>query len=134
MCHLILLMPVLSLPVFWLLPISQALPIYMIIAFVSGLLYWLIARALVRQPATGSESLVGAAAEVVSKLRPGDHAGYLVRSGGELWSADSPDPLQTGETVSITAVDGVRLIVGRGSDPNIPAEDSGRKANEWYCH
>ena len=36
MCHLILLMPILALPIFWLMPLNLAIPIYIIIALMSG--------------------------------------------------------------------------------------------------
>ena len=115
MCHLLLLMPVLALPIFWLMPLSRAMPIYIVIAVISGLLYWLIVRSMRKRPKTGGESLIGAEAEVVSKLSPGDHAQYLVRCQGELWGARCPDIVQPGETVNITAVDGIRLVVERRS-------------------
>jgi membrane protein implicated in regulation of membrane protease activity len=134
MCHLILLMPVVALPIFWLMPLNLAIPIYMIIGLIAGFLYWLIAKSMRKQPETGSESLIGAAGEVVSKLGPGDHAKYLVRSQGELWSANSPDLLQTGETVSIAAVDGIRLIVRRNGNPVASTEDSVRKVDERHRH
>ncbi len=115
MCHLILLMPVLALPIFWLMPLSRAMPIYIVIAVVSGLLYWLIVRSMRKRPETGGESLIGAEAEVVSRLSPGDHAQYLVRCRGELWTALCPDAVQPGDTVSISALDGIRLVVERRS-------------------
>jgi len=127
-------MPVLALPIFWLMPPNMAIPIYIIIALISGLLYWLIAKSMRKQPETGSESLIGAAGEVVSKLTPRDHAEYLVRSQGELWSANSPDILQAGETVSIATVDGIRLIVRRNGNPIASTEGSVRKADEQHCH
>lgn len=134
MCHLILLMPVLALPIFWLMPLNLAIPIYMIIGLITGFLYWLIAKSMGKQPATGSESLIGAAGEVVSKLGPGNHAKYLVRSQGELWSANSPDLLRTGETVSIAAVDGIRLVVRRNGNPVASTKEAVGKANERHCH
>jgi len=115
-------------------PLNLAIPIYVIIGLITGFFYWLIAKSMGKQPETGSESLIGAAGEVVSKLGPGDHAKYLVRSQGELWSAYSPDPLQTGETVSVEAVDGIRLVVRRNGNPAALTEDSMRKANERHCH
>ncbi len=133
MCHLILLMPVLALPVFWLMPLNLAIPIYIIIALMSGLFYRLIARSMSKQPETGSEGLIGATAEVVSKLNPGNLAQYLVRSQGELWSASSPDVLGTGEMVSIAAVDGIRLVVRRNSD-FVTTKRTVRKADERHRH
>ncbi len=134
MCHLILFMPVLALPIFWLMPLSLALPIYMIIASLTALLYWLIVKAMGRQPETGSESLIGTTAEVVSQFGPANHAQYLVRSQGELWSASSPDTITTGETVSIAAVDGIRLVVRRNDSQSTSTADAVRKLNERHCH
>lgn len=71
---------------------------------------------------------------MVSKLGPGNYAKYLVRSQGELWSADSPDVLRTDETVSIVAVDGIRLIVHRNDNSIALAEDGLRKINERHYH
>ena len=67
----------------------------------------------VNEEAPKKESLIGAEAKVVSRLKPGDHAQYLVRSQGELWSAKSPNVLHPGETVNIGAIDGITLIVKR---------------------
>lgn len=133
MCHLILLLPVLAVPVFWLMPATQAIPLYLIIMVVSGLLYWYIARSLGKRPQTGRESLIGVAAEVVSKIGPAAHAQYLVRAQGELWSADSSHALRTGEKVRIAAVDGIRLVVRRDS-PLDSTNDGVRNGNEWHCH
>ena len=136
MCHLLLLMPVLGLPVFWLTPLSFAVPFYIVIISVSGLLYWLIAKSI-RQPLQdGFHSLIGTQAEVVSKLSPGHHAQYLVRAEGELWSAHCADVLQPGETVNIAAVNGIRLVVEHGNNVSHPdqlsdvgAKQAGTKAN-----
>jgi membrane protein implicated in regulation of membrane protease activity len=134
MCHLILLTPILALPVFWLVPLNLAIPIYVIIGLIAGFLYWLIAKSMGRRPETGSESLIGAAGEVVSKLGPGGHAKYLIRSQGELWSANSPDLLQTGEKVSVEAVDGIRILVRRNGNPVALTKEAVGKVNERHCH
>ena len=134
MCHLILLMPVLALPIFWLMPPNLAIPIYMIIGLITGFLYWLIAKSMGKQPETGRESLVGAAGEVISKLGPVSHAQYLVRAQGELWSASSPDVLRAGEMVSISAMDGIRLVVRRNGNPVASTEEVVRKADERHRH
>lgn len=114
MCHLLLLMPIIGLPIFWLVPLNFAIPIYAVIVLISGLLYWLIVRSMRRTPLIGVESLVGARAEVVSRLPEGQGAQYLVRSQGELWSARSNDALQPGDTVNIVAMRGISLVVGSG--------------------
>lgn len=134
MCHLILFMPVLALPIFWLVPLNVAVPVYMIITLLAVLFYWLIARSMSKRPEAGRESLIGAEAEVVSALGPVAHAQYLVRSQGELWSADSPDTLTAGETASIVAVEGIRLVVRRNGNSDPAAKEVLRKANERHCH
>lgn len=116
MCHLILLMPVMALPIFWLVPLNWALPVYIVIALISGLIYWMITRSMKKPIATGSESLINTSAEVISRLSPDNHTKYLVRADGEYWTARSATRLQPGEQVNITAVDGIRLIVESSAD------------------
>jgi membrane-bound serine protease (ClpP class) len=56
---------------------------------------------------TGSEAMIGQAAEVVETAD-----GYArVRIRGELWSARGAGPLRVGERVRVTAVDGLTLEV-----------------------
>lgn len=133
MCHVMLLMPVLALPLFWVLPPGAAVPLYAAITAASGLLYWRIASSHKRRPETGAESLIGVEAEVVSRVKRVGQARYLVRSRGELWGATSPDVLQPGDTVEITAVDGIRLVVARNdhdSGEAILSEPAGRSQGE----
>ena len=141
MCHLLLLMPVVGLPVFWLMPLSFAIPVYMVIVLISGVLYWLIVKSMRKTPLVGAESLPGTEGEVVSKLSPGHGAQYLVRSQGELWSARSADVLEPGETVRIAALRGISLVVERrdnGSHPdqpsNLETKQAGAKVNKRHCH
>jgi membrane protein implicated in regulation of membrane protease activity len=59
---------------------------------------------------TGSEAMIGQAAEVVEAGE-----GYArVRIRGELWSARGAGPLRVGERVKVTAVDGLTLEVAPG--------------------
>ncbi len=111
MCHLVLLMPVIALPVFWLMPPAYAVPIYAVIAFLSGLVYWLITRAMRNPVATGTESIIGTRAEVISVSNLQGYAKYLVRAGGEIWTASGAGNLQPGEMVTIAAVDGIKLVI-----------------------
>ena len=46
MCHLILVMPVVALPVLWLLPPSEGLPLYLVVLVVAGAVYWLAFKAM----------------------------------------------------------------------------------------
>ena len=113
MCHLILLMPVLGLSLFWFMPLSYALPSYVFIVLILGFLYWLITRAMRKPVRDGFQSLIGTEAEIVSKQAPDNSAQYLIRSQGELWSAYSTDILQPGEQVNIVAVKGIGVVVER---------------------
>ncbi|MBI4186359.1 MAG: NfeD family protein [Chloroflexi bacterium] len=132
MCHLVLLMPVLGLPLFWLLPLSDALPGYGFIVLLSAGLYWPIARAMRRPVQDGFQSLVGTSAEVVSRSRPEQLAHYLVRSGGELWSAYCNEALEVGEQVKIVGVKGIGVIVRREGHPEGQgATDNERNSNQY---
>jgi len=106
-------MPLLGLPLFWLLPLGYALPSYGVIVLMSVFLYWLITRAMRKPIQDGFQSLIGTEAEVVSTLAPDHSAKYLIRSQGELWSAYSTDTLQPGEPVNIVAVKGIGVVVER---------------------
>lgn len=109
---ILMLLPLLALPVFWFLPLSWAILIYVVCVLVSASMFWLMRRSKRRPAVTGAESLMQKEAEVVSKSTAGKHL-YMVRVGGELWTAKSRDSVQPGETVTIVAVDGNRLTVER---------------------
>ena len=134
MCHLVLLMPVIALPVFWLMPLNLAVPLYAVIALVSGLLYWLIARSMMKPIVTGAESLVGTSAEVVSRFNPNNTTKYMVKAGSELWTARSDNSLQPGEQVNIVAVDGIRLVVTPGNIGVTKIKGSTGRSNERHYH
>ncbi len=140
MCHLILLMPVLGLPLFWLLPLGYALPINVVIWLISAFLYRLIHRAMMKPIQDGFQSLIGTEAEVVSKRALAHSARYLVRTQGELWSAYSADAPEIGEWVNIVAVKGVGVVVERAEPVSRPGEigtakamTSGAKDNRQHC-
>ena len=114
-CHAVLLLPLVGLPLFWLLPLGYALPINIATWLATPFLYRLIRRAMRKPPADGFRSLVGTQGEVVSKSETGHFAQYLVRAQGEgeLWSAYSTDALNIGEWVNIVAVKGIGVVVER---------------------
>ena len=113
MWHLILLLPLFGLIVFLVMPLGLAIPVYLVILLVTGLMYWAILRALRRRPESGARSLIGTEAKVVSKLGAKDEAQYQVKIRGELWAAKSHDKLELGDTVSIISVDRLVLTVKR---------------------
>ncbi|OGO40546.1 MAG: hypothetical protein A2147_02640 [Chloroflexi bacterium RBG_16_57_8] len=115
MCHLILLLPVLSLPLFWVLPLGYALPVNVAVALISAFAYWVVMKAMRLPARDGFHSLVGSEAEVLKEL-PRDHAArYLVRTHGELWSAYARDAFQRGDRVKITGVRGIGVVVERAA-------------------
>jgi membrane-bound serine protease (ClpP class) len=112
---ILLLLPLIGIAVFWLLPLPWNIVTYLIILIVSGLLYWVIAKAMKKRSKYGMEGLIGTEARVVSKLGPHDEAQYMVRVRGELWSANSYDELKPDETVKILSVSGLILLVEKVS-------------------
>jgi membrane-bound serine protease (ClpP class) len=74
-----------------------------------GAVTWLAMRAQISRATTGAEGLVGMEAVAVDAGR--------VRVMGELWRARAPRPLEPGEKVLITAVDGLELAVEPQAEP-----------------
>jgi membrane-bound serine protease (ClpP class) len=68
-------------------------------------------RAQRKQPATGREGLVGLVGEVTEPLEPDGR----VFVEGELWFASADEPIETGETIQVVAVHGMKLKVRRRS-------------------
>jgi membrane protein implicated in regulation of membrane protease activity len=142
-CHAVLLLPLLGLPLFWLLPLGYALPINIATWLATPFLYRVIRRAMIRPAKDGFQSLIGTTAEVVSKSETGLSAKYLVRvqGEGELWSAYSTDALDIGEWVNIVSVRGISLVVERaengshiGETGNAKIMPPGAKDNRRHCH
>ncbi len=142
-CHAVLLLPLVGLPLFWLLPLGYALPINIAAWLATPFLYRMIRRAMIRPVKDGFQSLGRTTAEVVSKSETGRTAKYLVRVQGEweLWHAYSTDVLEIGEQVNIVAVRRVGVVVEQtepgshtgetGSTKIIPP---GVKDNRRRCH
>jgi membrane-bound serine protease (ClpP class) len=72
----------------------------------------LVVRAQRRQPALGLEGLIGKIGEARTPLRPGQRGGKVFVHG-EYWNAESDEPIETGSTVEVVAVDGMRMRVRR---------------------
>lgn len=100
MCHLILLMPIAGLGVFWLFPFAVAVPIYLVILSVSGVVYYVAMRAMHRSVQTGGEAMAHKIGEVVD-ARTG-HGRVEVE--GEVWRALSVEQLHKGERVEVLGV------------------------------
>lgn len=105
MCHLILALPLLALPVFWLLPLPAAVPLYLLIAGVAVATYFYAFSAARRPVEIGRERLFGAGGTVVSV------APLQVKVDGEIWMARSSDVFAVGDAVDVDGVDGLTLQV-----------------------
>ena len=114
MCHLILFAPVLVLPLFWLLPLNLALPIFGVVVGLTALVAWPVVVAWRRPQITGAEGMLGARGEALTELNP--HG--LIRCQGEVWSATADEPIPGGERVRVVAVDRLHARVARHAPKN----------------
>lgn len=107
MCHLILLMPVLAIPLFWLMPVSTAVPVYSAILILSGWVYLLAIRAMRCSVKTGSEEILQSVGEVIEV----ENHTARVRVHSEIWKAESSDELHKGDLVKVISIKGLTLKV-----------------------
>jgi len=107
MCHLLLLMPLLGLPMFWFLPLAVAAPVYAVVLALSAWLYVLTMRAMHKPLLLGRASLLHKRGVVVE----GNDQGLRVRVRSEVWQAHSSDLLGPGDIVEVVGTDGLVLEV-----------------------
>lgn len=109
MCHVVLLLPIVTLPIFWFVPLPVAAAAYALVFVLSAWVYVRLVQSLHQPAVTGQEALIHTHGEV---LRYDGHR-LLVRIAGEIWQADCPDRLDPGDPVDIVAVRGLKLVVTR---------------------
>ena len=107
LCHLPLLLPIAGLLLFFVLPFSTAVMIYLPLAVLSAVVGLKVAEAMRRPLTTGSEGLRGSESVVVAA--EGRHG--VVRVKGELWNASSSEPLAIGMRVRIEELRGLTARV-----------------------
>jgi membrane protein implicated in regulation of membrane protease activity len=108
MCHVLLALPLLALPVFWMFPLAIALPIYGAVAGLSAVTYWYAVQAMNRPIQNGLDGMVGEMGEVVER----GSEGLLVKVHNEIWPAVYAEiPLHKGDQVEIVSVDHLTLRV-----------------------
>lgn len=107
MCHVLLLLPLLALPVFWLMPFAAALPVYGVVLASSAAIYWYAIQAMRRPVETGTEGMVGEIGEVIESRG----ANLFVRARSENWHAKSAAELREGDRVKVVAVEDLTLRV-----------------------
>jgi len=109
LCHLILLLPFLALPVFWLLPLVAAVSVYAGVVVLSVLVYYYSIKAMRLPVSTGMEAMLHSVGEVVA-VTPQT---LQVRVHSEIWDARSDQPLVEGDRVEVTAIKGLHLQVSK---------------------
>lgn len=111
-----MLLPLLALPLFWVLPLPLAVTAYTIVLLFSLWLYRSMMRYMKRPVQTGMERLRREVGEVV--VVNGKKA--TVRLQNELWHCEGND-LKPGDVVKVVGVDGLSLRVERcGSETLYP--------------
>jgi len=84
------------------------------IAETGGFVWWSRRRRRLGPAAVGTEAIVGRHGTALGRIAPGDaQPTAQVRVDGEIWSARSAEPIDPGDAVTVTAVDGLVLDVDR---------------------
>ena len=99
-CHVLLGMPVLGLGLFFVLPFTSALIIYLVIVLISLWLYYKIMESMHAPVITGVEALTNRIVDT--------DADGAIHWQGEWWTAA---PRLPNQRVRIVALDGMRLVV-----------------------
>jgi len=110
MCHLILLLPVVALPLFWLAPPSLSIPVYAAVVVVSGWVYAYAIKAM-RLPLQSEDERLRQDVGTVSAVEPRGQCRIEIL--GESWQASCPDSVQQGDLVKVTGRDGLTLRVDK---------------------
>lgn len=106
-CHLLLGVPLVIAGLFLFFPWTTALPVALVLAIGTAVIAYYSAQALRQPPVTGKEAMIGSLGHAVSDLNPEG----LVRVGGELWVAETPEPITEGARVQVLEVQGAKLRV-----------------------
>ncbi len=124
MCHLILFLPALALPVFWIFPFNTAFPLYLSIVGISLLMYVKVFKSMRQQVLTGFEGMLGKNGLVVEDIDPEGKIKYA----SEFWDAATKgNRFLKGQHVMICGIRGMMLIV-----EEIPA--GGNNIDKRNCH
>jgi membrane-bound ClpP family serine protease len=103
-------LPILGLPLFYFLPFSTALPTYVCLLFLSGLMYYGMFSAMgrKRKVQTGLEQIIGGEAVVVEDI----DAEGKVEIGDEIWKATANgEKFHKGKKVRVIGAQGLVLVV-----------------------
>lgn len=106
-CHPLLGGPLPIVALFLLLPWPIALPASVFVAAGSAGALYAGVKALRQRSLTGPDSMIGLTGRAVTEIDPEG----LVQVQGELWNAESPEEIATGQRVRVDAVNGLRVRV-----------------------
>lgn len=112
MCHLLFLLPLIALALFFFLSPGQAVFVFLPLFLIFFSLAWVMWKGFKRPVSTGIEGLLGNGAQVVSKT----NYGAKVSLKGELWDVVCGDELSVGEPVRVTGFERMTLIVRKDID------------------
>lgn len=107
MCHLLWMLPILGLPLFWIFDFYTALLIYLGVLTLTGVTLYLTIQSIRQAPQSGIEGMQGEIVEVIEAS--GAHG--RVRYHNTLWYAAAREPIAVGEKVRIIGNKGLCLIV-----------------------
>ena len=107
MCHIVFILPLVGLVLFWLLPLEQAILFCSLILVASGLFFWLLWKDFRKPVTAGIEGMIGQKAEVIQNGR----GTFKVFARGEIWDAISKEDLSVGQKVEIAGVERMTLVV-----------------------
>jgi membrane-bound serine protease (ClpP class) len=109
--------------------LAVVLPVALALAAILTFLVRLTVASQRRRSVTGASGMLGEVGRASTRLEPGT-IGRVV-THGELWRAIADEPIAEGETVRVTAVDGLTLTVRRdaGGTPPAGADDPGRRVD-----
>lgn len=109
MCHILLVLPILALPLFWFFPWNEALLLYIAVCLVTAGFYSLLWRTMHRPASTGIEGMIGGIGTVIRSGSGKAKVSYR----GEIWDALSKEGVSMGERVEIIGFERMKLIVRR---------------------
>ena len=116
MCHLLLGLPLFALPIFWLLPLAAAVPLYVAATAVSLGVYVLALKAMHTPRMNGGEAMLGTTGRVVDI----GERGAMLLLHGELWSADGDGGnLAIGDEAVVVGIEGLRLKARKRGDDRL---------------
>ena len=107
MCHLLLVLPLVSLILFSLLPLEEAATLYSFVLLFCAILYWLIWKDMHRPVTTGVEGMIGAVGQIIQNGK----RTHKVFVKGEIWDAICDGALSVGESVEVIGLKRMELAV-----------------------